>query len=157
MRQEGRTEVDEPDVGAPIAGFDRTTVELSREEGMRLLAGVPFGRIVFTRNALPAVRPVRHLIDGELLIVRADVGSGFSQSVRNDRSVVIAYEADDIDVDRRLGWSVVVTGLAHPVTAPALVHRYSARLGSWIGADDQLIAVEPTLITAIALAEVTAA
>lgn len=157
MWREGRDRVDEPETGTEI-GFDRRTVELSRAEAMRLLASVPFGRIVFTRNALPAVRAVGHLVDGELLIVRADVGSGFTQSVRNERSVVVAYEADEIDVARRVGWSVVVTGLAHPVTGAARAAEYGRRLPSWGDGDSgTVIAIEPTLVTAVALVETTAA
>jgi hypothetical protein len=32
---------------------------------MSLLASVPLGRIVFTARALPAIRPVSHLVDGD--------------------------------------------------------------------------------------------
>jgi hypothetical protein len=36
---------------------------------MRLLRSVSYGRIVFTRDTLPAVRPVNHIIDdGEVII-----------------------------------------------------------------------------------------
>ena len=37
--------------------------ELERAEAMRLLASIGYGRVVFTLNALPAIRPVNHLVD----------------------------------------------------------------------------------------------
>ncbi|MFE3938030.1 pyridoxamine 5'-phosphate oxidase family protein, partial [Streptomyces goshikiensis] len=44
--------------------------DLDRSEALRLLSTVSLGRIVFTRHALPAVRPVNHLVVGEDVIVR---------------------------------------------------------------------------------------
>ena len=37
--------------------------KLDRAEAMRLLASVDVGRVIFTLNALPAVRPVNHLVN----------------------------------------------------------------------------------------------
>lgn len=46
----------------------REVVELDRDEAMRLLASVDHGRVVFTRAALPAIRPVNHLVvDGRVI------------------------------------------------------------------------------------------
>lgn len=47
----------------------REVVELDRDEAMRLLASVDHGRVVFTRAALPAIRPVNHLVvDGRVIV-----------------------------------------------------------------------------------------
>jgi hypothetical protein len=43
--------------------------ELDRGEAMRLLASV-YGRVVFTQNALPAIRPMNHLVDEGRVIIR---------------------------------------------------------------------------------------
>lgn len=136
----------------------RHAVDLGRAEAMRLLASVTYGRIVFTHNALPAIRPVNHLVDNQVIVVRTALSSGFSHSVREDRSMVVAYEADEIDPALRLGWSVVVTGLAYPITAPSLLAEYGGRLRPWVQRQtDALIAIEPTLITGTALVEAAAA
>ena len=45
-------------------GQQRLT-ELTRGESLRLLGSVPLGRIVFTLHAMPAIRLVNHLLDGE--------------------------------------------------------------------------------------------
>lgn len=131
----------------------RGVVDLSRAEALRLLAGMPFGRVVFTREALPAIRPVNHLVDdGEIIIVRTRLTSRLTSAVRADSHVVVAYEADNIDTVTQLGWSVVVTGIARTVTDPERIARYEARLRPWVdGAMDTVIAIEPTLVTGVRL------
>ncbi|WP_084495241.1 pyridoxamine 5'-phosphate oxidase family protein [Nocardia shimofusensis] len=144
--------VSQPECDPEFGEAPRGTVELSRAEAMRRLASVPFGRIVFTRDALPAVRPVNHLVDRQLIIVRTGLSTGLSNSVRSARSVVVAYEADEIDPVRRLGWSVVVTGVARPVTDARLLEEYRHRLRPWVNsAADEVVAIEPTLVNGIEL------
>ncbi|OKJ91045.1 pyridoxamine 5'-phosphate oxidase [Streptomyces sp. CB02400] len=90
------------------------------------MAGVPVGRTVFTRRALPAVLPVnfRLAADGAVLL-RTAAGS---ELVRAVDGAVVAFEADDVDAARQSGWSVVVTGPATVVTDLA-EHRRLARTG----------------------------
>lgn len=150
-RKRGRS-VSQPKCDPEFGDAPRGTVELSRAEAMRRLASVPFGRIVFTRDALPAVRPVNHLVDRRLIIVRTGLNTGLSNSVRSARSVVVAYEADEIDPVRRLGWSVVITGAARPVTDARLLEEYRHRLRPWVNsAADEVVAIEPTLVSGIEL------
>ncbi|MTE15229.1 pyridoxamine 5'-phosphate oxidase family protein [Nocardia aurantiaca] len=132
----------------------RSVVNLSRDESMRLLAGVPFGRVVFTRDALPAIRPVNHIIDSGAVIIRTRLTSRLTSAVRADTDVVVAYEADDIDPHTRIGWSVVVTGIARTVTDPERLSRYDALVRPWIdGVMDTVVAIEPTLVTGVRLVE----
>jgi hypothetical protein len=74
-----------------------------------------------------------------------------SLAVRSStNSGVVAYEADDLDPQQRLGWSVVVTGLATTISDPALVARYEQQLQPWVNmAMDTVIAIEPEIITGI--------
>jgi hypothetical protein len=44
--------------------------KLDEVEAMRLLATAAYGRVVFTLNALPAIRPVNHLVDDGTIIIR---------------------------------------------------------------------------------------
>ncbi len=140
-------------------GFDagepaRSMVNLTRDESLRLLAGVPFGRVVFSRDALPAIRPVNHIVDGELVVIRSRLSSRLTSAVRADSEVVVAYEADEIDYANRLGWSVVVTGIARTVTDPMQIARYNRVLRPWIdGLMDTIVAIEPTLVTGVRLVE----
>ena len=78
---------------------------------MRLLASVDYGRVVFTLNALPAIRPVNHLVDDGRIIIRTRLTTTISAVMGSARSgVVVAYEADNFDPQSRAGWSVVATG-----------------------------------------------
>ena len=120
---------------------------LDRPTALELLAGVSLGRIVFTRNALPAIRPVNHaLIDGRVMI-RTHDGAALTSTV-DGTGTVVAYEADDIDPHTHLGWSVIVTGFADIVRDPAALARYEAALVPWV---DQVM----EHIVAIRLDEVT--
>jgi nitroimidazol reductase NimA-like FMN-containing flavoprotein (pyridoxamine 5'-phosphate oxidase superfamily) len=110
----------------------RSLVELSRDEALRLLASVPFGRVVFTQRALPAIRPVNHIVDGEDVIIRTNLGTSVASAVSGASDVVVAYEADMIDTDTRTGWSVVVTGIARIVRDPQDSARYQRLLRSWV-------------------------
>jgi hypothetical protein len=61
------------DAGRP--GGEGEFTRLDRGESLRLLATVPVGRLIFTVNALPAVRPMNFaLVDG-LVVLRTAAGS----------------------------------------------------------------------------------
>lgn len=131
----------------------RRLVELDRAEAMRLLAGVEFGRIVFTAHALPAIRPVNHLICNGEIIIRSHLGGAVSDAV-GGTGVVVAYEADEIDPQRRLGWSVVVTGYARPIIDPGEVARVESALIPWADRPmDTVIRIRPEIVTGFRLIE----
>lgn len=117
-----------------------------RGGALSLLAGVPLGRVVFTQNAMPAVRPASHLVESDMIIARSHDGSEIVPV--GGRETVVAYEADDIDLDSRLGWSVVVTGPATPVTDPAEIAGYAAVLDAWTDdGEGQLIRIRAGIVT----------
>ncbi|MFI8391118.1 pyridoxamine 5'-phosphate oxidase family protein [Streptomyces sp. NPDC085540] len=119
------------EVGDTVAG--RHMRELDRAEALRLLSTVSLGRIVFTQHALPAVRPVNHLVEGEYIIVRIHGGGALaSLTAPADVSAVVAYEADVLDPVTHLGWSVVVTGYARAVSDADEVDRYAHLLRPWV-------------------------
>ncbi|MEV6390048.1 pyridoxamine 5'-phosphate oxidase family protein [Nocardia xishanensis] len=141
-----------------VGRTDGNVVELDREDALALLAQAPFGRVVYTRDALPAIRPVNHLIDNGSIIVRTRLASQFSAAVQSRSGVVVAYQADDLDIGRRTGWSVVVTGIARPVTDPAQIDRYQRLLQPWIGSPmDGVIEIEPAIVSGIRLIDNQAA
>lgn len=130
----------------------RQTVELTRSESWRLLAGVSLGRIVFSRHAMPAVRPVNHVVDGERIVIRSHLGAEIVARTGARDGVVVCYEADDLDPVRHTGWSVIVTGLARMVTDPAAISRYAELLEPWVDTPmDYVIAIEAGTITGLRL------
>ncbi len=77
----------------------REVVELDRDEAMRLLAlSVDHGRVVFTRAALPAIRPVNHLVVDGRVIGRTRLTAKVSVAVRSsaDAGVGRGYQANDL-------------------------------------------------------------
>ena len=134
---------------------ERKLVELSAEECLALLGSVPVGRVVFTQRALPAIRPVNHLLDQGAIVIRTHLGGGLSSAVGATRGLVVAYEADEIDPRRRCGWSVVVTGTARMVTDSRQLARYEELLLPWARmAMDCVIRIEPQLVSGYRLAPV---
>lgn len=125
----------------------RRLEQLSRAAALRLLGSVAIGRLVFTHQALPAIRPVNHLVEAESIIVRATSGAAITAAAGN-RGVVVAYEADSIDSESRLGWSVIVVGTARLLTDDAASARYRARLRPWVtGIVDDVIMISADLVT----------
>ncbi|MFI9723104.1 pyridoxamine 5'-phosphate oxidase family protein [Streptomyces sp. NPDC052396] len=106
---------------------------LSRQEALSLLKSVPIGRLIFSHQALPAVRPVNHVLLDDLIIIRAHGGAALLGPARD--GAVVAYEADAFDTERRTGWSVVVTGEAHLVNDPDLQRRYRDAVEPWVGGE----------------------
>ncbi|MFI6737870.1 pyridoxamine 5'-phosphate oxidase family protein [Nonomuraea sp. NPDC050451] len=125
----------------------RNLKELSAADSLRRLAGVPLGRVVFTRHALPAVRPVNHVVTDGQIVIRSSAGTILSAEVAAFEAVV-AFEADELDVEERLGWSVVVTGFAQLVTDPDEAARLKSMIKPWVtGQLDQVIRIRPQIIT----------
>src|SRR5258708_36398974 len=60
---------------------------------MRLLGSVSLGRIVFTARALPAIRPVCHLVDGDYVIIRTDSSAAITSELRARRAPLVPTQA----------------------------------------------------------------
>jgi Pyridoxamine 5'-phosphate oxidase len=119
---------------------------------MSLLGSVSLGRIVFTARALPAIRPVTHLVDGDHVIIRTDRSAAITSELRAQAGTVVAYEADAIDTSDHLGWSVIVVGVAHRVIDPDEAAVYRRALRPWVsGAKDQVIAIHAGMVTGFRL------
>ncbi len=116
---------------------------LTTRECLQRLTTVSFGRVAFSMHALPAIRPVNHIIDGDMVVIRTHLGAAVSSAVGQ----VVAYQADAIDDADHLGWSVVATGIAHTVTDPAELTRLQPMLRPWIdGQRDHVIKIEPQIV-----------
>lgn len=143
-----------PDTPEATAAKPRQSLDLTGEEALRLLGAVPLGRLVFTRHALPTIRPVNHVLHNGDIVIRTQEGTALTSRVReaDSRGVVVAYEADRIDPDTRLGWSVVATGYARPVTDPAELAYYRSVLRPWLsGTMDHTFRIRPELVTGVRL------
>ncbi|GAB2707078.1 pyridoxamine 5'-phosphate oxidase family protein [Nocardia thraciensis] len=131
----------------------RTVVSLGSAEALRLVAGVSFGRVLFTSEALPAVCLASHLLDSDgMVVVRVGLIVPPIDIVRDGERAVVAYEVDEFDPVRHVGWSVVVTGFARVVTDIEQVTPYQLQLEPWADdATDTIIAIEPVTVKGIRL------
>jgi uncharacterized protein len=109
------------------------------------MASVPVGRIIYTRQALPAVELVNFALDNGDIIIRTDQGGKLAAATRG---AVVAFEADSVDQARQVGWSVTVIGHSHEVTDPDEITRLEQLgLSSWApGERDHFIRISPGLL-----------
>jgi len=96
---------------------------LRRAECLRLLASVPVGRLIFTVNALPTVRPMNFVLVDGLIVLRTTAQSTATRKIDH---AIVAFEADELDVANCSGWSVIVTGRAEVVKDAEMITRYRA-------------------------------
>ncbi len=89
-----------------------TTEILTLEECLHLLRSQRVGRLAVVAGQYPLVVPVNYAIDGDVIVFRT--GPGTKLSAAHHRNV--AFQVDEIDLDHRRGWSVLVTGMAEVVT-----------------------------------------
>ena len=126
--------------GATWGEFTR----LDRGESLRLLATVPVGRLIFTVNALPAVRPMNFAVVDGLTVLRT---AADSMTARHVDGAIVAFEADELDAATCSGWSVTVTGRAGLVTDLGSIERYRrVALVPWApGVRDQFMTITTEL------------
>lgn len=90
---------------------------LTADECRRLLAGNRIGRLAITVGALPSVVPVQYVLRGDELVLRTP---GHHDGADGIDGQVVAFQTDDLDLDRPAAWCVSVTGTAR-VAPDALV------------------------------------
>ena len=74
---------------------------------------------------MPAAYPVNYLLDGEEIVFRTGEGAKLAAATRG---VVVGFQADEIDVERRSGWSVLGVGQAYEILEPARLAVLAERL-----------------------------
>lgn len=105
---------------------------LSREECKVLLAGAGIGRVILTAHALPTALPVSYVVDGDDIIFRTGEGAKLAAA---HLGTVVAFEVDNFQPSLRIGWSVVVTGVAKVVTDPDdKRHMDALGIPTWVAA-----------------------
>ncbi len=128
--------------GRPGEGGEFTRI--GHGESLRLLATVPVGRLIFTVNAVPAVRPMNFAVVDGVILLRTAAGSTVARRVED---AIVAFEADELDAAACSGWSVTVTGRAALVADPDAAARYRrVPLVSWApGIRDQFVTITTEL------------
>jgi len=105
----------------------RKLEELTWDECFELLKQEVVGRLVYHDESGPAAAPVNYVLAGHDIVFRTEDGS----KVRALRESGVAFEADDIDVAGRSGWSVLVRGTCEEIAlerVPELLRRIGGDL-----------------------------
>jgi len=119
---------------------------LSPGECLRLMASVPVGRIIYTRQAMPAVELVNFALDQGDIVIRTDRSGTLAAATRGS---VVAFEADSLNASGQAGWSVTVIGHSHEVTDAGEISRLEQiGLSSWAPGQQQknFIRISPGIL-----------
>jgi uncharacterized protein len=113
---------------------------------MRLLGTVRVGRVALTQHALPVVVPVTFGLDGSGIVIPAAPGSVLGAS---QPDLVVAFQADQLDLDTVSGWSVLVTGTLREVTGRgALLRAHQLGLPPWPSGDrHHFVRITPGIVS----------
>jgi nitroimidazol reductase NimA-like FMN-containing flavoprotein (pyridoxamine 5'-phosphate oxidase superfamily) len=100
-----------------VAPMDGTSwlEHLTPDECWQLLSATPVGRIGVLHDSAPEIYPVNHLVDRGTIVFRTDPGTKLRGLLR---SPAVCYEADGIDAQAAMGWSVLVKGRAEQLSDP---------------------------------------
>jgi hypothetical protein len=85
---------------------------LSEDQCRELLASKDLGRIAFPAGGEIEIFPVNYSTDGTIVVFRTGTGTKLAQSTM----ARVAFEVDGWDAQTKVGWSVVVKGVAQEVT-----------------------------------------
>ena len=148
---------DEPDLSSPSGSASpdpgasawRVLEPLSKAECMQLLANGGVGRLVYNSRYGPTALPTMYKIDGESVVLGTWDPALFDEDLRTGiahAEYQVAVEADQLDLEAREGWIVLVRGAAHHLDTEAERAAITgAGLEPWIeGVPAHFIRVTPT-------------
>ncbi|MEV5379349.1 pyridoxamine 5'-phosphate oxidase family protein [Streptomyces nondiastaticus] len=107
--------------------------ELPPPECREKLSSGGIGRVVFSTSEGPEAVPVNFCLVGDAIIFRTAAGGVLAGAVGSD----VAFEVDRVDEARSEGWSVLVRGVAEPVTEPEEQQHLRETAGplAWAGGE----------------------
>jgi nitroimidazol reductase NimA-like FMN-containing flavoprotein (pyridoxamine 5'-phosphate oxidase superfamily) len=103
---------------------------LSEDECWSLLSSTSLGRLVTVLGGKPEIFPVNFVAQRRTVLFRTAQGTKLFNAVMSDW---VAFEADYHDAPLTYGWSVIIKGRAHILSAHAdVLDAEEAPLRSWI-------------------------
>ncbi|WP_120522121.1 pyridoxamine 5'-phosphate oxidase family protein [Arthrobacter celericrescens] len=126
----------------PVSGVE----VLSPEQCWDLLRGVSVGRLAVWVDDHPDIFPVNYKVDHGTLVFRTAEGTKLHAALEGGP---VALEADGVDADSGIAWSVVVKGGAAGVTlTQELLDTVGLLLFPWqAGRKDAFVRIVPTSVT----------
>ena len=125
---------------------NRQTEDLPVHECWVMLRGVSVGRLAVWVTDHPDIFPVNYAVDHGTLIFRTGQGTKLAAAIRD---VPVALEADGVDPESGVAWSVVVKGETAVINSTEeVLDSFSLMLFPWhSGRKDSFIRISPTSIT----------
>jgi nitroimidazol reductase NimA-like FMN-containing flavoprotein (pyridoxamine 5'-phosphate oxidase superfamily) len=119
---------------------------LTTAECRAFLGDGGIGRFLFHEDRGPVAVPVNFAMLGDDVVFRTPPESPAVGATDQQR---VSFEVDHLDEALGEGWSVLVTGHAHPVTAPAELDEVEAlQVAPWAGGPhDVFIRLVPAVVT----------
>ncbi|HYJ70464.1 MAG TPA: pyridoxamine 5'-phosphate oxidase family protein [Nocardioidaceae bacterium] len=90
-------------------------IELSYDRCRELLSSAEVGRVALCFDTGPMIWPVNYSVMEDAIVFRTAPYSMLGARTWNSR---LAFEVDQLDLERRQGWSVVATGAGEMVSDP---------------------------------------
>ncbi len=130
------------------------TEVIDQRECLELLAANQVGRLAVIDGTAPLILPVNYALDDETILFRTGEGTKLAAS----RGGAACFEIDGVDTTRRRGWSVVVRGNLHEVTAhdQSRLDRLGPLVNSWVSERSHLIELQSWSVTGRRLRDGTA-
>ena len=119
---------------------------LSREECLALLRLAKIGRVGLTVRAIPEILPVHFCLIDDAIVFRA--ANDTSLHTASQRAI-LAFEADEFDVDDRQGWSVLVVGPSSELIQAEQIETARRELADdWVTGDhDRVLRITPQRVS----------
>ncbi|MET4094369.1 pyridoxamine 5'-phosphate oxidase family protein [Arthrobacter sp. UYCu712] len=130
----------------PGAGQPPAVEDLDHHECWRLLRGVSVGRLAVWVDDHPDIFPINYTVDHGTLVFRTGDGTKL-QAATGDTPV--AVEADGVDADTGIAWSVVIKGQAAPVrNQQEVLETVGLQLFPWQpGRKEHFVRITPDTVT----------
>jgi uncharacterized protein len=137
---------DEPGGHDAGAEHPREYKDLDSHECWRLLRGVSVGRLAVWVENHPDIFPVNYMVDHGTMVFRTGEGTKLRAATGE---TPVAVEADGVDADTGMAWSVVVKGQAAPVKDPQeVLDTAGLFLFPWqAGKKEHFVRITPDSIT----------
>lgn len=111
-----------------------------------MLRMVSVGRLAVLADGRPDIFPINYTVDGGTLVFRTGEGTKLAGS---SKVAAVALEADGVDQETGLAWSVVVKGSADVITGNEhLMETTQLYLFPWqAGKKDAFVRITPDSVT----------
>jgi nitroimidazol reductase NimA-like FMN-containing flavoprotein (pyridoxamine 5'-phosphate oxidase superfamily) len=130
---------------------DRVIEELDEDTCLQLISRGGIGRIAYASRYGPAVLPVNYALQDGAIVFRTAEHGPLDEDLRtgiDGAEYKVAFEIDDIDLAKEAGWSVLIQGPAHHVTAAERDAAVQAGVDAWAPGERELfVRIIPSRVT----------